>query len=180
MTEISSQTRVDQVNEILESVQKCEERMNQFMERLQWSRDKLPKEKKIEKQPAESVETTEVKQTDYAASKQSEPMNHPGLGESSGEFLEIGDRTKLSPMSYTDLDRLKRDMRRRRLKHRVTKAPPLTYTEEIRELIAIQMEIENNRHKDEKPKKHSKRWINQTLKSQSNRLNRFNKSLALF
>lgn len=157
MTDISIQIRVDQVNEIIESVRQCEERMNQLMERLQWSRDKLPKEKKIEKQPAESEATTEVQQTDCAAARQSEPLNQPEPDESSREFPEIGDRSKLNPISYTDLNKLKRDMRRRRVKHRVTKAPPLTYTEEIRELIAIQMEIEQNRHKDEEPKKYSKR-----------------------
>lgn len=143
MTERSSQSRVDQVKEIIESVEKCEQQMNKLMERLKWSRDKLPKPRKPMKTVGESDELAETEQIDSTI-RQSVSLE---LSEISSDFPEFGDRGKLHLTSYTDLNKLKRDMRRRRLKHRVTKTAPLTYTEEIRELIAIQMDIEKNRHK---------------------------------
>lgn len=143
MTERSSQFRVDQVKKIIESVEKCEQQMNKLMERLQWSRDKLPKPRKPMKTVSECDESAETEQIDSTI-RQSVSLE---LSEISSDFPEFGDRGKLHLTSYTDLNKLKRDMRRRRLKHRVTKTAPLTYTEEIRELIAIQMDIEKSRHK---------------------------------
>lgn len=138
-----SQSRVEQVNEIIASVTKCEQKMNEVMERLQWSRDKLPKAKN----PTKHVEATEAERIGAVARQSSQSMGHQERSESGIDFPEFGDRSKLHLTSYTDLNKLKRDMRRRRVKHRVTKTAPLTYTEEIRELIAIQMEIERNRLK---------------------------------
>lgn len=43
--------------------------------------------------------------------------------------------------TFTDINKLKRDLKRRRMKYRTTKAPPLTYSEELRELIQLQMEM---------------------------------------
>lgn len=43
--------------------------------------------------------------------------------------------------SFGDFNKLKRDLKRRRMKYRTTKTPPLTHTEELRELIALQMEM---------------------------------------
>lgn len=145
MTEPISQFRVDEVKQIYESVEKCEQQMNKLMERLQWSRDKLPKPRNPTKNVPESYEneSAETNQID-STSKSSVSV---ALNDISSDFPEFGDRGKLRSTSYNDLNKLKRDMRRQRLKHRVTKTAPLTYTEEIRELIAIQMDIEKNRHK---------------------------------
>ncbi|KAJ6634585.1 hypothetical protein Bhyg_07390 [Pseudolycoriella hygida] len=42
--------------------------------------------------------------------------------------------------TLADLTKYKRDIKRKRMKYRTTKAPPLTHTEELRGLIALQME----------------------------------------
>lgn len=39
-----------------------------------------------------------------------------------------------------EIMRQKRDQKRRRQKYRTTKAPPLSYTEEVRQLIGLQNE----------------------------------------
>lgn len=43
-------------------------------------------------------------------------------------------------MTFDQITKLRRDLKRRRMKYRTTKAPPLSYTEEIRGLIGLQME----------------------------------------
>lgn len=146
MTELCSQRRVEQVNEIIESVQKCEEQMNALMERFKWSKDKLSKVKISTKHIERDDESTETQQHDLA-NRQTGSMDNQKLRDINSDFPEFGDRNKRIVMSYTDLNKLKRDMRRRRIKHRVTKTAPLTYTEEIRELIAIQMDIEKSSNK---------------------------------
>lgn len=139
-----TESRVDQVNEILESVERCEQQMDELMDRLQWSTEKLPKAKTPEKHISEEV--TEPERID-SVPIQSTSKDKRQLDYSVSDFPELGGRSKLNVTSYIDLNKLKRDMRRRRVKHRVTKTAPLTYTEEIRELIAIQMDIEQNRRK---------------------------------
>lgn len=145
MTELCGRSRTDQVNEIIESVEKCEQQLNELMDRLQWSREKLPKAKNPKESDGENDEATKTERID-SAPLQLESVDQQRPNESGVDFPDFGDRSKLNVTSYIDLNKLKRDMRRRRMKHRVTKTAPLTYTEEIRELIAIQMEIERNRH----------------------------------
>lgn len=146
MTELDGQSRVEQLNDIIESVEKCEEQMNTLMERLKWTKEKLPKPKNKKKNVSEIVEASEMERND-AVTNEAELVRHLEPSESVSGFPEFGDRNKLDSSSCADLNKLKRDLRRRRVKHRVTKTAPLTYTEEIRELIAIQMDIEENRHK---------------------------------
>lgn len=43
-------------------------------------------------------------------------------------------------MTFDQITKLRRDLKRRRMKYRNTKTPPLSYTEEIRGLIGLQME----------------------------------------
>lgn len=43
-------------------------------------------------------------------------------------------------MTFDQITKLRRDLKRRRMKYRTAKTPPLSYTEEIRGLIALQME----------------------------------------
>lgn len=43
-------------------------------------------------------------------------------------------------MTFDQITKLRRDLKRRRMKYRTTKTPPLSYTEEIRGLIGLQME----------------------------------------
>lgn len=60
--------------------------------------------------------------------------------------LEVADvSTSKSKTTFTDIHKLKRDLKRRRMKYRTTKAPPLAYIEELRELINLQMEILSNK-----------------------------------
>lgn len=203
MTESVAQSRAEQVREILDSVAECKKRLDEIMERFQWTRDKLlPKDtssakpsdetedtreaEEIEPEPGKSLQMADWKpyEISYDFSKSDDPnkllpkatsppkptdgtegtkegevyghyepkpaktlqMGESKLNEISCDFPVLDDRGKRNLTSYTDLNKLKRDMRRRRMKHRVTKTAPLTYTEEIRELIAMQMEIEKSRH----------------------------------
>lgn len=43
--------------------------------------------------------------------------------------------------TFAEITKYKRDIKRKRMKHRTTKAPPLTHTEELRGLISLQMEL---------------------------------------
>lgn len=43
--------------------------------------------------------------------------------------------------TFAEITKYKRDIKRKRMKYRTTKAPPLTYTEELRSLISLQMEL---------------------------------------
>lgn len=70
---------------------------------------------------------------------ESSTANHTDL-ESTSIDLTAVPRLK-EQASFPDMNKLKRDLKRRRMKYRTTKAPPLTYSEELRELIALQMEM---------------------------------------
>lgn len=43
--------------------------------------------------------------------------------------------------TFAEITKYKRDIKRKRMKYRTTKAPPLTHTEELRSLISLQMEL---------------------------------------
>lgn len=43
--------------------------------------------------------------------------------------------------TFAEITKYQRDVKRKRMKYRTTKAPPLTHTEEIRSLISLQMEL---------------------------------------
>lgn len=43
--------------------------------------------------------------------------------------------------TFDEITKYKRDIKRKRMKYRTTKAPPLTHTEELRSLISLQMEL---------------------------------------
>ncbi|KAG4066243.1 hypothetical protein HA402_000467 [Bradysia odoriphaga] len=43
--------------------------------------------------------------------------------------------------TFAEMTKYERDVKRKRMKHRTTKAPPLTHTEELRSLISVQMEL---------------------------------------
>lgn len=43
--------------------------------------------------------------------------------------------------TFAEITKYKRDIKRKRMKYRTTKAPPLTHTEELRNLISLQMEL---------------------------------------
>lgn len=43
--------------------------------------------------------------------------------------------------TFAEITKYRRDIKRKRMKYRTTKAPPLTHTEELRSLISLQMEL---------------------------------------
>lgn len=43
--------------------------------------------------------------------------------------------------TFAEITKYRRDIKRKRMKYRTTKAPPLTHTEELRSLISVQMEL---------------------------------------
>lgn len=65
--------------------------------------------------------------------------------------------------TFAEITKYKRDIKRKRMKYRTTKAPPLTHTEELRSLISLQMELwedfvvkPKNVQKDKESKKREK------------------------
>lgn len=64
--------------------------------------------------------------------------NDGGGGETGSSNRHSG---KSSMTTFAEItNKLKRDIKRRRMKYRVTKTPPQSYTEEIRALIGLQMD----------------------------------------
>lgn len=55
--------------------------------------------------------------------------------------------------TFAEITKYERDVKRKRMKHRTTKAPPLTHTEELRSLISVQMELWDDYVKSKKVKR---------------------------
>lgn len=136
----SADERIKQLEDLRKTVQTYENQVNHLLTEFGWTKDKLPPYK-------EEVEPTE---SEFAGSvsNQSEPVNTVATQSTKSNDLEtvmnIGqkiDAKRSNSANFTDLNRLRRDLKRRRVKYRTTKTAPLTYTEELRELINLQMEL---------------------------------------
>lgn len=55
--------------------------------------------------------------------------------------------------TFAEITKYERDVKRKRMKHRTTKAPPLTHTEELRSLISVQMDLWEDYVKSKKVKR---------------------------
>lgn len=125
--------RLKQLDEMREKVRFYETQMDEFLQQLGWTKDKLPK-------------FNQVKQESNAAGSQ-QSANRLKQHVRSNDLEEVVnlcsefDQKRLTSTPFTDLNKLKRDLKRRRVKYRTTKTAPLTYTEELRELINLQMEL---------------------------------------
>ncbi|XP_055715971.1 uncharacterized protein LOC129809864 [Phlebotomus papatasi] len=72
---------------------------------------------------------------EYSAEK----LKHPPEDEKS-YLLKLPDESSSKSMTFADVVDMERQMKRRRMKYRTTKEPPLSYSETIRKLINTQTE----------------------------------------
>lgn len=138
--------RLKQLDEIREKVKTYETQMDEFLHELGWTRDKLPKLTKVKQE-------NEL-ETEGDAAGTSGSVNDRNIStqarlptddlESVVDLCSAIEQKRLNTTPFTDLNKLKRDLKRRRVKYRTAKTGPLTYTEEIRELIDLQMELIND------------------------------------
>lgn len=131
--------RLKQLDTIRKRVQNYETQVNRLLQEFNWTKDKLPQKK-------EEIKPTEC---EFTGSLSNESTQNTIVTQTAKTIdletvVNIGQRidAKRSSLSnFTDLNKLRRDLKRRRVKYRTTKSAPLTYTEEIRELINLQMEL---------------------------------------
>lgn len=144
----STEERLKQLNEIEEKVKICKTQLNEFLQELGWSREKLPK------QPAVKEELIKT-ECDVAGSTSSGD-SHRNVMNQSVKSIDLEtvvnlcstiDQKRLATSNFIDLNKLKRDLKRRRVKYRTSSAP-LTYTEELRELINLQMDLVQENKQD--------------------------------
>lgn len=138
------EARAGELDRLRHEVAECEGKFNEILAKLNWTREGLAngqvKRKKAKAGPESCEERTEDRTAEYE--KASEITERSGHYADLAEISAIVDRNKELSRHFTDLNKLKRDLKRRRMKYRTTKCPPITYTEEIRELIGNLMEIE--------------------------------------
>lgn len=135
----SVEERIKQLNAIRETIQQHENRMNEFLQVLGWSKDKLPKLK--EETVSEKNESTGSTSSEIA---QKIEVNEPTKSSDFEAIVNLCSKIeekRSAATGFVDLNKLKRDLKRRRVKYRTTKVAPLTYTEELRELINLQMDL---------------------------------------
>lgn len=154
----TTNTRHKMIEELTNGISSYETELNNILASLNWSKESLStvhhsenSQRKItaniDKSTAGGPEDYHLLPTDAKlalyehALGQSENLNATQI-EMQSTSMDVASvsRTK-GHGSFADLNKLKRDLKRRRMKYRTTKAPPLTYGEELRELIALQMEI---------------------------------------
>lgn len=131
--------RLKQIDDIRKTVQHCENQLNGLLKELGWTKDKLPKPK-ISKVTTES-DITGSSSDACKEKNESKPLSKPNDLEDVVNLCSKIDEKRTSISNFTDLNKLKRDLKRRRIKYRTTKTAPLTYTEELHELINLQMEL---------------------------------------
>lgn len=132
--------RIKQLDNIRKIVQKCEDQVNGLLQEFGWTKDKLPKYN----------EETTRNECESAGSSSNENAKNTVELEQSAKPIDLEtvmnieykiDAKRSGAKNVIDLNKLKRDLKRRRIKYRTTKTASLTYTEEIRELINLQMEL---------------------------------------
>lgn len=129
--------RKEELNNIRKIVQKYENQVNGLLNEFGWTKDKLPKRKEETKNKCDSNESGSSECAASAATQTSKPIDLEAVVDIAYKI----DAKRSSANSFTDLNKLRRDLKRRRVKYRTTKTAPLTYTEELRELINLQMEL---------------------------------------
>lgn len=133
--------RVKQLNEIKNKVNICESELNGFLQELGWTREKLPKSTQIhevKEEPSEKAPQATAERNPHRNLKVQETK--PIDLETVVNLCTTIDQKRAAATNFIDLNKLKRDLKRRRVKYRTSTAP-LTYTEELRELINLQMDL---------------------------------------
>lgn len=136
----SVEERIQQLNRIRETVQRQENQLNDFLQQLNWSKDKLPKQKpEIARANIDIVQTSNEHTEKLAMEQPKEDFN------AVVSLCSAISQKQTESNTFTDLNKLRRDLKRRRVKYRTTKTAPLSYTEELRELINLQMDLVKNK-----------------------------------
>lgn len=135
--------RKKQIEQFHKTLDGWESQLDDLLKSLNWTKDKLPKlnVESVESSKSSAAAALEVRENII----QSNETNSIDLNALSDIYSTIK-KKKATADTNIDWNKLKRDLKRRRMKYRTTKTAPLTYTEELRELIHMQMDLlqENN------------------------------------
>lgn len=145
ISEEAIEARKKQIADALETVREYESKLERFLSEIGWTKEEILK--RFERNE-ESKAKSDADEVNAATDSQNIDLDQNPVQNNVKEFIKLDENADLySAMdrkriqaNYGDLNKLKRDLKRRRIKYRTTKAPPLTYTEELRELINLQME----------------------------------------
>lgn len=155
--------RLKELDNHSNAVQNLNQRLDSILAQIDWNLDTKPVSVVSLRHPASSQKNTQnprkSKQNDsilWCQSREQKLKNYQEAVDRSSEMPrifadeEIPSGTNLSAkakddcraktMSLSEMTKLNRDLKRRRMRHRTTKAPPLSHTEELRALIELQME----------------------------------------
>lgn len=135
-----------QIEEIRDAVVDCESQLKDLIDSFGWTKAELMKaETKLnslkEDDSSEKEMFIQEQQRDAVA-----PVNGNLDLNALAHLCAAIDKKGSTSSCYADINKLKRDLKRRRMKYRTTKTAPLTYTEELRELIQLQMAIVKSKH----------------------------------
>lgn len=153
--------RLNQIAELDHFISSIEGDFNQILSDLDWSKDELLKESGGQNEPRKQPKPrkdnngdlddyfllpSEKKLELYEKSLENSEEKHRREQSEMADLSLQSSSLDLASSSkrhgpIADINKLKRDLKRRRMKHRTTKTAPLTYTEELKELIELQMEI---------------------------------------
>lgn len=146
----SIEDRLKQLNEIKTKVRICESALNDFIEEIGWTKKKLIE---LQNQSHPKVIKTEITEKNvddedtgsslYEIQPSNTTIHDTKPIDLETDLCSVIDQKRTVSTSFIDFNKLKRDLKRRRVKYRTSTAP-LTYTEELRELINLQMDLLNN------------------------------------
>lgn len=134
--------RTQQIEQIQKTLNGLESRLDGLLKSLNWQKDKLP-QRKVKSSESEQIATVApVPSSSYNCNNpvQATQQNTIDLNALT-EICSTINKKKSAAETQIDLFKLKRDLKRRRMKYRTTKLTPLNYTEELRELINLQMDL---------------------------------------
>lgn len=142
----SVEDRLKQLDELREQVKLYETQMDGFLHELGWTRNKLPKLRRVKQENELELECSAAGSSESVNDREI-AVNHRVKRDDLEAVVDLCsaiEQKRSTTIPFTDLNKLKRDLKRRRMKYRTARSGPLTYTEEIRELIGLQMELLND------------------------------------
>lgn len=135
--------RLKQLDELREQVKIYETQMDGFLHELGWTRDKMPKLTKMKQENEHGAECSAAGPSESVNDREITMKHHVQTDdlEAVVDLCSAIEQKRSTTTPFTDLNKLKRDLKRRRMKYRTARSGPLTYTEELRQLIELQMEL---------------------------------------
>lgn len=162
-TQTEKAQRLEQIKEIRDFVEQSQIKTNEILSKFGWTIENLQKNKLNKQSGVSSTRQKKTKEEclstfDLPTTAEKlvayEKAIKTGKSMSGNDYQELVTNVASTSSSSSssssnikqisnlmDIKKLKRDLKRRRMKHRVTKTAPLTFTEELHELINLQMEI---------------------------------------